>query len=395
MKRILRKVTSICVATFMVAAMSVTAMATELPSGGVVGDNNPADALDTTLVIQKDLKVYNPSATEVYGPGVTYSYEIEAGSANKAITDADGIKALTKAGIGTPSITATVSYANDELVNASATGASNNKPVEIGFDGITFTGAGVYRYKVTETCSDKAAHAVIGDETTTIRYLDVYVRDPKTGETGYQIYGYVMFENDSDINGFGTGNNLTAVVKTESFSTDSYYTYNLEVSKTLVNDAANEDHAFPFTLAFTKPSSVTGDFNLIASGSTAAVPMTASIEKGLADGDSIKYTGIPCGTTVAITENNDVTAKIYYVTTSGADTELTDFMLEPGEDTDAVSVTTGAGATGEDKTVAFTNTYVLISPTGVAMAVLPFVILLGFGIGFMVISTTKRREEQA
>ena len=395
MKRILRKVTSICIATFMVAAMSVTALATELPSGGVVGDNDPADALETTLVIQKDLKVYNPSATEVYGPGVTYSYEIEAGSANKTITDADGVKALTKAGIGTPSITATVSYANDELVNAGVTGASNNKPIEIGFDGIAFPGAGVYRYKITETCSDKAAHAVVGDETTTIRYLDVYVRDPKTGETGYQIYGYVMFENDSDINGSDTGNNLTDVVKTESFSTDSYYTYNLEVSKTLVNDAANEDHDFPFTLTVTKPSGVTGEFKLIASDSTDAVAMADSIGKGLSNGDSVKYTGIPCGTTIAITENNDVDAKIYYVTTTGAETNLTNFLLNPGADTDAVSVSTTAGQAGEDKTVEFTNTYVLISPTGVAMAVLPFVILLGFGIGFMVISTTKRKEEQA
>ena len=43
----------------------------------------------------------------------------------------------------------------------------------------------------------------------------------------------------------------------------------------------------------------------------------------------------------------------------------------------------------------FTNTYELISPTGVALAVLPFVILLGFGVGFMVVSTTKRKEDLA
>ncbi|MBR4914814.1 MAG: hypothetical protein IKZ42_06005 [Clostridiales bacterium] len=405
MKRILRKVTSIFVATFMVAAMGVTALATELPATGVTGSNNPADALETTLVIKKDLKVYNPSETAVYGPGVSYSYTIAPGTAEKQITDADGIKALTKAGVGEPTITGSLSYPNDEKVTASSTGASNLKDIEISFANVTFPGAGVYRYVVTETCSNKAACAVVGEEeTTTIRYLDVYVRDPESGETGYKIYGYVLFVNNNNIDGTDT-DSLNAAVKTQGFvdttvgsttlKADAYYTYNLEVSKTLVNDAANDANAFPFTLAFTKPSGVTGDFNLIADADPLA--MDASVQKGFANGDSVKYIGIPCGTTVEITEQNNVTAKIYYVTTTGADANnLTDFMLEPQAVTDAVSVTTATGKTGlVDKTVAFTNTYVLISPTGVALAILPFVILLGFGVGFMVVGTAKRKEDEA
>ena len=406
MKHILRKVAGIFVATAMVAAMGVTALATDLPETGVTGDNDPAAALETTLVIQKDLKVYNPSEDKVYGPGVSYSYTIAAGTAEKEITDADGVKALTKAGVGAPTITSSISYPIDTKVDAAADGASNLKSIEISFADVTFPGAGVYRYVVTETCSNKAACAVVGEEEeTTIRYLDVYVRDPKQGETGYQIYGYVLFVNNSDINGSSTGNNLDDVVKTQGFvdttagsttlEADSYYTYNLEVSKTLVNDAANDTNAFPFTMAFTKPAN-TGNFNLITAD-TDPLAMDASIEKGLKTGDSVKYIGIPCGTTVAITEENNVDSKIYYVKTTGADSEnLDNFLLEPQAVTDEVTVTTTAGEKAtEDKTVAFTNTYVLISPTGVAMAILPFIILLGFGIGFMVISTTKRKEEQA
>lgn len=405
MKRILRKVASLCVAAAMVAAFGVTALATNLPETGVTGSNNPATALETTLVIQKDLVVYNPSEREVYGPGVTYSYTIAPGTAEKQITDADGIKALTKAGVGSPSITSTISYPNDVKVAASATGASNLKAITISFDGVTFTGAGVYRYVVTETCSNKAACAVFGEEeTTTIRYLDVYVRDPEGTESGYQIYGYVLFAYNEDIDGSNPGN-LEDVVKTQGFvdttvgsatlEADSYYTYNLEVSKTLVNDAANDGNAFPFTLAFTKPTGVTADFNLIAD--TDPLAMDASVQKGFANGDSVKYIGIPCGTTVAITEQNNVAAKIYYVDTTGADSGiLDDFMLEPNAVTDPVSVTTATGETGlVDKTVAFTNTYVLISPTGVALAILPFVILLGFGVGFMVVGTAKRKEDEA
>ena len=383
MKRILRKVASIFVATAM---------------------------LETTLVIQKDLKVYNPSADEVYGPGVSYTYTIGAGSAEKEITDVDGVKALTKAGVGTPTITEEVAYPNNEKVDAAPAGESNLKPIEINFANVTFPGAGVYRYVVTETCSNKAAVGVVGDNATeTVRYLDVYVRDPKSGETGYKIYGYVLFAVDDDIDGStAASNNLDDVVKTQGFvdtttgsgsgaatlKADAYYTYNLEVKKTLVNDAANNDHGFPFTLTFTKPDGVSGNFNLISSDGD-PLAMDASITTTIANGNSVTYTGIPCGTTVGISEKNDIDAKIYYVTTSGAETDLSNVMLEPQDNTDPVTVTTTKGAEGEDKTVEFTNEYVLISPTGVALAILPFVILFTFGVGFLVAGTAKRKEDEA
>ena len=79
-----------------------------------------------------------------------------------------------------------------------------------------------------------------------------------------------MFVNDSDINGSDSGNNLESVVKTQGFvettsgsttiDADSYYTYNVTVSKKLENDTANEDNAFPFTVTFEKPAAFTGSF---------------------------------------------------------------------------------------------------------------------------------------
>ena len=123
--------------------------------------------------------------------------------------------------------------------------------------------------------------------------------------------------------------------------------------------------------------------------------MDASITTTIANGNSVTYTGIPCGTTVGISEKNDIDAKIYYVTTSGAETNLSNVILEPQAYTDPVTVTTTKGAEGEDKTVEFTNEYVLISPTGVALAILPFVILFTFGVGFLVAGTAKRKEDEA
>ena len=420
MKRLLRKVAGVFVATAMVAAMGVTTLAadeTENINGNnnVVGNNDPADAVKKKLVIEKELTAYNPEEIEIYAPNITYTYTI-AGSddeAGKKITDTHGTSAKTVAGPSGASITSSISWTNTEKINASSAGIANKKELTIDLSGINFQAAGVYRYKITETCSDtdKAAASVTEGTIAQVRYLDVYVRDPKAGttETGFQIYGYVLFENNNDINANSVDSaddSVKKAVKTEGFvattgpdgstlSADSYYTYNVSVTKKLENDSANSTHEFPFQIDFAKAAS--GNFNLVASDTTDPVAMATSINRKIADGNSVKFSGIPCGTTVDIIETNDITTVAYKVTTTGADTNITDKLVNGNETTgdDAVVINSTAGQSGEFKKVTFTNTLELISPTGVAMAVLPFVILLGFGVCFMVVSTTKRSEEQA
>ena len=423
MKRILRKVASIFIATAMVAAMGVSAFAADENeningNGTVIGNNDPAAAaLKKTLVIEKELTVYNPETTKVYAPNITYTYAIEGiDDPQKVVTDKDGVSATTKKGPSGATIT-DVSWANTEKVDASKTGTANTKDITIDFSNVTFSGtgegAGVYRYKITETSTDKAANGIKEGTIANERYLDVYVRDPRSGENGYQIYGYVLFENNNNIDGrdSATTDTVAQAVKTEGFvattspsgnlTADSYYTYNVSVTKTLVNDSANETHAFPFDFAFTKDASLTGNFNLIASYAAADTPteMGATISTTIAHGATVKYTGIPCGTEVEIVETNDIPTSAYKVTTTGADDNISGKLVNNGETTDkdntTVKVKSTTVLTEAEKNfdITFTNTLELISPTGVAMAILPFVILLGFGIGFMVLGTTKRKEE--
>ena len=424
MKRILRKVTSICVATFMVAAMSVTAMATTL-TDGIAGDDDPADSLNSeNLVIEKELLVYNPSETSINGPAITYTYSIAPGSANKVITDEKdpAVVDTTKQGPAAAVAFAngnTISWTND-AVDASPTGKSNIKTIELKFTPTAFSGPGIYRYVITETITDAAytASGVKQGEAGHVRYLDVYVRNPKSSsETGPQIYGYVLFQNDNDINAHAADGDADAVAKagktsgfitttdpdsSETLLADQYYTYNIQVTKDLVNDNYNAAHEFPFALTFTN-SDISNNIDLTASATgtaTLADPAAGSInnlvlEPTIADDGKVKIVGIPCGTSVAITETNDLDAVAYRLTTTGAPGGELDELLNGGVTSTAVNVTSTKDQTGTDADITFTNTLELISPTGVAMAVLPFVILLGFGIGFMVISTTKRREEQA
>lgn len=412
MKRILRKVASIFVATAIVAAMGLTSLAAEnIPgNGNVIGSKNPADPVEKTLVIEKELTFYNPISTEVYAPNITYNYAITGIDAQKVVKDSDGVSVTTKEGPAGATITESISWANTEKYAASAAGESSTKDITIDLSSVTFPGAGVYRYQITETCADKAANGVTDGSIAEVRYLDVYVRDPKAGttESGYQIYGYVLFENNNNIDGTDTAS-VEAAVKTEGFVTagsltaDYYCTYNVSVTKTLVNGQAHESNGFPFTFAFEKADGITGTFNLIASyASSSATEMEATLSTTIAHGNTVTYTGIPCGTKVDIVETNNVATAAYKVTTSGADTNIADgdnVILSNGQSTGATAVeinsTTKLTKATADKDVTFTNTFELISPTGVAMAVLPFVILLAFGIGFMVVSTKKRKEEQA
>ena len=416
MKRILRKMTSMCIAVAVVAAMGLTSLAVEdiNGNGSVIGDKDPAAALTSSLIIEKELTAYNPITTQVYAPNITYTYAIAGIDAQKVITDSDGVQATTKPGPAGAAITSSISWASTELINASATGEANRKQLTIDLSGVTFPGAGVYRYQISETCANKAANGVTEGTISETRYLDVYVRDPKPEEDpGYKIYGYVMFENNNNIDGRSnaTTDTVAQAVKTEGFVTtddpssagasltaDSYYTYNVTVNKVLENDKANESHGFPFEFVYTKATGVTGNFNLVASYTADPVAMAASVQTTIAHGNSVTYKGIPCGTKVDIIETNDISTAAYKVTTTNANTNVSALLVNYQGTTGATAVeinATAVNTAGTAYDVTFTNSLALISPTGVIMAVVPFIILLGFGVGLMVVSTAKRKEDQA
>ena len=262
---------------------------------------------------------------------------------------ADGIGALkvpTKAGITEGvAITGTIEWTNAETLNADTDGEANYKDLKINFSNVVFTGPGIYRYVITETAPNYAASGVTSGVTATTgthtRYLDVYVKAADSFTNGsaaddWDIYGYVcMYENkaitpDGDTtttgamktNGFVAGTNDGTVIKA-----DSYYTFNVTVSKTVVNDNyAKATHAFPFTVIFTN-AAVTQSVD-ISSATTGTTPdgfidpdpaaLSVGDTKGVVfikDGASVKYIGIPNGTSVEVYETNDMTGVIYQVTT--------------------------------------------------------------------------------
>lgn len=420
MKTITKRVCMAGLAAAFALALSTPAFAAATLTNGKVGDKNPANALDKAVTIEKELVVYNPDETTISEPYITYTYTLTSGTAGKEITDSTGVKAKTKAGILPSTTTATVQYRNSDIT-AAPDGASNKRTFQFDFSGVSYQAAGIYRYVITETTDVEKNVAGITDGTiSNVRYLDVYVRDAREGETGRQIYGYVLFTNDNNIDGQSgaSSNTETQAVKTTGFvaatdsdgstalTADQYYTFNTTISKTLVNDSAMNTNKFPFSVDFTNATvtqnvllkgSHTGSANEARPAASAASSLDCA--PSIANGESVKYIGIPCGTTVAVYETNNVTGTTYkssYKVDNGtASTGKNIGWTDADNKSDTATLNTAVGQKDTvAHTIAFTNELELISPTGVVMRYGPYVAMLVAGIAIFAMSRRNRAESE-
>lgn len=445
MKNTLKKLGAIALVLMLMMSLSVNAFAAgeaaTLTNGEVGGTTFPKDNPTTqskSVILKKEITAYNLDEGSVYAPTITYNYAIAAGPAGVNITDdasdhaADvAVTVPTKAGVGSPTITASLSWTTADTLAASTDGTANTKDIVVDFSSVVFTGAGVYRYKITET--PPAAYAATGvteGNTNHVRFLDVYVKPVSTGYNNgstaaeWEIYGFVCVDDGAN----GSTAITTSTVKTNGFvdadssttasTADKYYTYNMTISKTVVNDAfAEKTHKFPFTVIFTN-SEITNNILLKTTVTGTATDFThaagAPTWSGHADllsGSSIKYIGIPMGTDVEVYETNDVTGATYTVTTTrtnattatGTDNAVTDSQTistatQPAtkpayQSTKTVFDTTKDQDDDNAHSVAITNTLLIISPTGVAMRIAPYALMLIGGLVLLVISRRRKAEE--
>lgn len=464
MKHYLKRFGSVVLILVLIMSLSVTALAEGEASltGGEIGGFTEPDTPTTqskVLILKKELTAFNLDEPEIVAPTISYTYAIEAGPAGVNVMDAatdhaQGVGALTvptKAGI-TTGITMTgtaantIAWTNDDTLTASTDGTANYKDLKIDFSNVVFTGPGVYRYKITETPSGYAAAGVTETKSgeaagSHVRYLDVYVKPATTFTTGaaasdWDIYGYVCMYESEEItpegdttttgamktNGFVSGTNDGTVIKA-----DSYYTFNVIVGKTVVNDAyAKATHAFPFTVIFTNAtvsqsidiSSKPVEANTSVSGfvNPAAAALSEGTTKGIVyikDGATVKYIGIPNGTSVEVYETNDVTGVIYHVVTNltttttvaTPDASVTWGTAPTAAEAQAATkaayestkstITTTADADDDNAyKVDVTNTLLTISPTGITLRVAPYALMLCVGLLLLVYSRKRKAKAE-
>lgn len=234
---------------------------------------------------------------------------------------------------------------------------------------------------------------------------------------------------------------------------DQYHTYNLTIGKTLSGDTTMNSHQFPFDVAFSNGTAgtatetfrfavktsgnatISGTYlnhnaagtslggNTVAANAldytTASDVVTTEHKDGdptIANGATVTYIGIPTTVKATVTETNDVVGTTYttrafadegnaQATTQvaftggtaalGTDGALTNGLATTDQGDTASYAQATAPTADTNQWIQFTNTLAIISPTGVAFRVAPYVLMLFAGMALVLITRRRENTEEA
>ena len=430
LKNTLKKVTGIALVIGMIFASGVTAFG-ESATPGVTA--TAGESKTAVLSIPKDVMIYNNSGHKIDAPEITYTYSVAPATPGEAfIKDYQGNTGTVKPGIaGTVSVTPSLDFSAEEAKAATeghAYDAESNirytKELAVSIDISSVTAAGIYRYRITDTTSAGAlanAGIVRAVDYDPVRYLDVYVSN---GNDGLYISGYVLFRSGADnssIDGTGT----ISVVKVTGFDGDSeafsdqYHTYNLDITKKVDGAMGDKSHEFPFSVATTNSVSAdtkSGIFFQVDNSEEQSGMIGSDIATTLRDGQILHIYGLPQTTVYNAAEINN-TYDTYTVSIFD-DNDPVNFFNGFGTDKAdgskgvEVARNSGAAASGAADialvsgysaneagiqamgSLTFLNYLNAISPTGVALRIAPYAIMLTAGLFLLVFGRKFRNAAE-
>lgn len=205
---------------------------------------------------------------------------------------------------------------------------------------------------------------------------------------------------DDDNNGFNFTNTYVQEAGTGTDPTNpdpDYTTYgSLDVSKIIKTDAADKadtNKEFAFTANFTFPTGTDGTtFGAKATIGDSTTTITgASYTFTLKHNQNVKFTGLPVGTKISVTESATPNYKgsADVVINNGAKETVTATKYDE-------ALTVSDKSLGQNKnTVDVTNTYDYVPTTGIIMNTLPYVLMIALcGAALMAFVAFKRRRLQ-
>ena len=284
----------------------------------------------------------------------------------------------------------------------------------------TYPEAGEYEYTVTESQTADPAVANVEHEKLIMSgaeyTMDVYVTENEK-TSALEISNIIVKRTkddagknandvkvtdigDDDANGFNFTNTYVQEAGTGTNPTNpdpDYTTYgSLDVSKIIKTDAADTadtNKEFDFTANFTFPNGTDGTtFGAKATieDSTKTITGTSYTFK-LKHSQNVKFTGLPVGTKISVTESATPNYKgsADVVINNGAKETVTATKYDE-------ALTVSDKSLGQNKnTVDVTNTYDYVPTTGIIMNTLPYVLMIALcGAALMAFVAFKRRRLQ-
>lgn len=366
MKKFTKKMLAIVAAGAMTMGLAMPAFA-----AGTDTTNNATEAYIS--------KVYN---TEV-GKAETFSFTATQ------ITDGDDV-IKTAHTVTIP----TISFAETDL-------GTNTKRAKV--DCGTFTEAGKYSYTVTENAEATPAVAKTEYEELIMSKaeyrMDVYVQDTASGfeinkiivnilkdDKGNGITGKVDV-GDSDQNGFkfvntyvqeaGTGERPDPTIPDPNYTTNGSLNVLKKVVKNVNSEdttAPDSDEEFNFTAEFTFPAGT--DENTLggvyANGTKITLTSGTTHTFTLTDGKNMKFTKLPVGTKITVTEAAKANYKASAVVTLNGTQESTPAATKYNE-----KITVSDKKLGQKKNIVdVTNRFNNVPTTGIIMNTLPYVLMV-------------------
>ena len=345
--------------------------------------------------------------TEAY---VSKTYNTEVGKAEKFSFTATQVKA----GTGIITKDANVSIP-DISFTAEQTGTTKQR-AKVNFS--TFPEAGEYEYTVTETQTADPAVADGEHEKMIMSKaeytMDVYVIENTEGnlvidniivkkmkdDKGDDAQGTKVTDiGDTDTNGFNFTNTYVqeAGTGTNPTTPDPDYTNygSLNVSKTIDANGgtADTDKQFDFTATFKFPAGTDAATlgGVKGNGATITIGQDGTYSFKLKTTESMKFTGVPVGTEIAVTESGTANYKgsAAVVINGAAQDTVTASKYDE-------AIIVSEKSLGQKKnTVDVTNTYNYVPTTGIIMNTLPYVLMIALcGVALIAFVGFKRRRLQ-
>ena len=297
-----------------------------------------------------------------------------------------------------PSDTASqsISYSSSDTIENDM--VSKNFVLDLSTSNISYPSAGVYEFKVVETCDSSAVVASDDEKVNLDQMLDdkeylisVYV---KNSDDGLVIYGVTAQSYDSDTGELGE--KVESLKFEETFIRVLSTLTSLSINKTIAGEYADMTKEFSYTVSFVNPSTVSEQTIAMtvhkADGSekaTGSVDLTDSeigeLTFTLGHGEYVLFTDVTAGTSYTVEETAADGYTASYTKVAGG-TE-SDKVTGTKVDTTVIS---DAG----ENSVSYVNTYKDITVTGVIVNNAPFVAMIAFAalalIGLTVLAIRRR-----